>query len=66
VIELKLASAPKALARGLTQVAAYAKRLGRDRGYLVIFDPKAETPWEDRGAVEIVDHEGVTVVVVWA
>jgi type II secretory pathway predicted ATPase ExeA len=66
VIELKLARAPKALPRGLDQVARYARKLGRDRGYLVIFDPRATTPWEDRGSVEEVLHEGVTVVVLRA
>lgn len=64
VIELKLASASKALQRGLDQVSTYAKRLGRDRGYLVIFDPQSETPWDDRGEIEPVEHDGVTVVVV--
>jgi hypothetical protein len=66
VIELKLQRGKYTLPEGLEQVAHYAKRLGRDQGYLVIFDPKADTPWEDRGAVESVDHEGVTVVVVRA
>jgi hypothetical protein len=66
VIELKLASAPKALDRGLKQVSSYAKRLGRNVGYLVIFDPGSTAPWEDRGEIEEVEHDGVTVVVVRA
>jgi hypothetical protein len=66
VIELKLARAYKALERGLDQVSRYATRLGRDRGWLIIFDPQAETPWEERGVVEEVRHGGVTVVVVRA
>jgi hypothetical protein len=66
VIELKLASASKALQRGLDQVSYYAKRLSRDTGYLIIFDPKSDKPWEERGEVERVEHEGVTVVVVRA
>ncbi|MBU2688677.1 MAG: AAA-like domain-containing protein [Actinobacteria bacterium] len=66
VIELKLASASRALQRGLEQVAAYSKRLGRDGGYLIIFDPASDTPWEERGAVEAVVYEGVTVTVVRA
>jgi hypothetical protein len=66
VIELKLQRGRYTLPDGLEQVARYAKRLGRDQGYLVIFDPKADTPWEDRGAIENVEHEGVTVVVLRA
>jgi hypothetical protein len=66
VIELKLASASKALQRGLDQVSYYAKRLSRDTGYLIIFDPKSDKSWEERGEVERVEHEGVTVVVVRA
>ncbi len=66
VIELKLASASKALQRGLDQVSAYAKRLSRDTGYLIIFNPKSDVPWEERGEVETVEHGGVNVVVVRA
>ena len=40
--------------------------LGRDRGYLIIFDTKTEKAWEDRGEVEEILREGVTVVVVRA
>ena len=64
VIELKIMRGKYTLPDGLAQVARYAKRLGRDVGYLVIFDPKADTPFEDRGEVEDLEHEGVTVVVV--
>ena len=64
VIELKLATAYKALKRGLQQVSHYAKRLGRDIGYLVLFDTQTETPFEERGEVEEVEHDGVTVVIV--
>ena len=66
VIELELASASKALERGLAQVASYAKCLGRDAGYLILFDTSGDTPWEDRGGVEEVESDGVTVVVVRA
>jgi hypothetical protein len=66
VIELKLASASKALQRGLEQVFWYAKRLGREIGYLIIFDPKSDNPWEERGEIEQVEHQGVIVVVVRA
>jgi len=66
VIELKLARAHKALERGLEQVSRYAQRLGREVGYLVIFDPQSDTPWEERGRVEEIVHEGVTVVLLQA
>ena len=64
VIELKLAHAYKSLERGLLQVSRYAKRLGRDVGYLVLFDRESDIPFEDRGEVEEVEQDGVTVVVV--
>nr|VFK57193.1 MAG: hypothetical protein BECKTC1821F_GA0114240_101531 [Candidatus Kentron sp. TC] len=66
VVELKLAHAPKALERGIRQVAEYAKRLGLERGYLILFDRDAKTPWEERGTVEETEADGVTVVVVRA
>nr|VFK00614.1 MAG: AAA-like domain-containing protein [Candidatus Kentron sp. LFY] len=64
VIELKLIQAPKAVERGLRQVSEYARRLGRDKGYLILFDREATTPWEERGEVEEMETGGVTVVVV--
>jgi len=64
IIELKLASAYKSLERGLAQVSSYAQRLGRDMGYLVMFDTGSESPWEERGEIEEVAADGVTVVVV--
>jgi hypothetical protein len=66
VIELKLQHDRHTLPEGLAQVARYAQRLGRDRAYLVLFDRKASTPWEDRGQVEQVEVEGVRVAVVRA
>lgn len=50
----------------MEQVARYALRLRRERGYLVLFDPGADLPWEERGRVEEVGHDGVTVVIVRA
>jgi hypothetical protein len=47
-------------------VARYAKKIGRDTGYLVIFDPKSDVPWDERGQVETRTAEGVNVVVVQA
>jgi len=64
VIELKIMRGKYTLPDGLTQVARYASRLGRDVGYLVIFDLKTETPFEDRGEVEEMEQDGITVVVV--
>ncbi len=64
VIELKIMRGKYTLPDGLAQVARYAKRLGRPVGYLVIFDPKSETPFEDRGEVEEREQDGVKVVLV--
>lgn len=68
VIELKLARAYKARERGLEQVSAYAKRLGRPVGYLVLFEllGQTELPFEQRGVIEEVEHDGVTVVLLRA
>ena len=66
VIELKMAHAYKALERGIAQVVGYAKRLSRDVGYLVLFEPDSDTPFYDRGEVEEMAQDGVTVVVVRA
>jgi hypothetical protein len=66
IIELKLKRGRHTLPEGLEQVARYAKRLGREVGYLVIFDPRSETPFEDRGDVEQVEQDGVKIVVVRA
>ncbi|MBM4319541.1 MAG: ATP-binding protein [Deltaproteobacteria bacterium] len=66
VFELKLWRGGYTLDEGLEQVARYAQRLGRDRGYLLLFDPAVATPWEERGRVEEMRQEGVTIVVVRA
>jgi hypothetical protein len=66
IIELKRAQAYKALERGLEQVSRYAQRLGRDVGYLVLFDPESSLPWEQRGTVEEHEHGGVRVVILRA
>jgi type II secretory pathway predicted ATPase ExeA len=64
VIELRVMRDKYTLPDGLDQVSRYAKRLGRDVGYLVLFDLKTSTPFVDRGEVEPVKHEEVTVVLV--
>ena len=64
VIELKMAHAYKTVEGGLAQVSGYAIRLGRDVGYLVLFARDADTPFEERGEVEEVEHDGVNMMVV--
>ncbi len=66
VIELKIMRGKYTLPDGLVQVARYAKRLGRDVGYLVIFDPNSDTPVEDRGEVEELEQDGIRIVLVRA
>ncbi len=66
VIELKLAKAHKALERGLDQVSAYAKRLGRDIGYLIIFDSQSTIPFEERGEITQQKHDEITITIVRA
>ncbi|MDX9720052.1 MAG: hypothetical protein RBU37_04865 [Myxococcota bacterium] len=51
---------------GKQQVARYAKRLERDRGYLIIFDNRVGSPWEERGRFEQHQHDGVEITVLWA
>ena len=68
VIELKLAGGYKTLENGLSQVAGYAKRLGRDVGYLVLFDvegaaERKKEEWWERGEVEERAQDGVRVVI---
>jgi hypothetical protein len=50
VIELKLVrKAPEAQERqGLVQTAAYARQVGADKAHLVLFDRRAEVPWDAR------------------
>ncbi|MCU0661463.1 MAG: ATP-binding protein [Myxococcota bacterium] len=64
VIEIKLQRDKHTLPEGLEQTVSYAKRLGRDVGYLVIFDPRSTVPWEERGGIEEIEGDGVKVVVV--
>ena len=66
VLELKLMRGKYTLPDGVGQVTRYAKRLGRDVGYLIIFDPKSDIPFEDRGQVEELDSDGVTIVLLRA
>ncbi len=64
IIELKLHRGSWTRPEGVEQVARYAARLGRNRGYLLIFDPAADIPWLERGKVEKEVYEGVEIVIV--
>jgi hypothetical protein len=66
VIELKLLRGKWTVPEGLDQVARYAKKLGRPVGYLVVFDLQSKTPFEDRGEIEELTHQGVQVVLLRA
>jgi hypothetical protein len=66
IIELKLKRGKYTLPDGLEQVSRYAKRLGTALGYLVIFDPTSDIPFEDRGSVEKHTQNGIRVVVLRA
>lgn len=66
IIELKLLRGSYTRTEGVEQVARYATWLCRDRGYLVIFDPTEERPWEERGRVETKSCKGVKVIVLEA
>jgi len=63
VIELKLQRNKYSLPDGLQQVARYAGRLGRDVGYLILFDPRSEVPFEDRGEIEWIEEQAVRICV---
>lgn len=66
VIEIKLQRSSYTLPDGLKQVSHYARKLGRDTGYLVIFDTGSKLEWEKRGRVEEVEQDGIMVVVLRA
>lgn len=50
VVELKIQhkSREQTLAEGLIQTAEYCKQVGAQEGYLIIFNRKPETPWEEK------------------
>ncbi|CAK8725453.1 ATPase AAA-type core domain-containing protein [Candidatus Electrothrix laxa] len=66
VIELKLLRGSYTRPEGVEQVARYATRLCRDRGYLVIFDPSDKRPWEERGQLATEICKGIEVIVLEA
>jgi hypothetical protein len=63
VIEFKIHRNKFTLPDGLQQVSRYAKRLGLEIGYLVIFDRDDPTLFEDRGSLEKVEYDGITIVI---
>ena len=66
VIELKLQRGKWTVPEGLEQVARYAKKLGRNTAYLIVFDPTSKTPFEDRGQIEELTQDQVKVVLIKA
>ena len=66
VIELKLLRGSYTRPEGVEQVARYATRLCRDRGYLVIFNPADDRPWEERGQLATEICNGIEVIVLEA
>jgi len=65
VLELKLVKkAPEAQERqGLAQTAGYARQVGADEAHLVLFDRRAEVPWDARIWQREAVQDGVTVSV---
>jgi len=47
-LELKVRHRPTTEAKGLVQLAGYLDTLGLDEGWLVLFDQRADVPWEER------------------
>lgn len=55
---------PDPLASGLAQLSAYLKRLGLDRGTLILFDArKTAPPLPDRCSTENREHEGRRITI---
>ena len=64
VIELKQRRDTNTLAKGVAQVAAYARSLGLKEAWLVLFDRRKSVPWGKRVFTRKRTSEGVTVRVV--
>jgi len=47
-LELKVRHRPTTEAKGLAQLAGYLDALGLDEGWLVLFDQRADVPWDER------------------
>jgi type II secretory pathway predicted ATPase ExeA len=47
-LELKVRHRPTTEAKGLAQLAGYLDGLGLDEGWLVLFDQRADTSWDER------------------
>ena len=63
-IEMKVRNRPTAEARGLEQLGRYLGSLGLDEGWLVLFEPRSETPWSERLFTRTERVDGRTVHVV--
>jgi hypothetical protein len=60
-IELKLRRDTETEAEALDQVTRYLDKLGLSEGWLVMFDLRKETPWEEKLFVKEIDHAGKRV-----
>ncbi len=47
-LELKVRHRPTTEPKGLAQLSGYLDALGLDEGWLVLFDQRADVPWEER------------------
>ncbi len=63
-VELKQRRDARTLARGVAQVAGYAKSLGLKEAWLVMFDRRKSVPWSKRLTQSTTKRDGVTVRVV--
>jgi len=65
VIELKVLhkSLELTIEQGLAQTAEYVQRTGAAQAHLVVFDRRADVPWEDKVFVRRKEHDGSPVTV---
>jgi hypothetical protein len=63
-IELKQRRDTRTLARSVAQAAGYAKSLGLNEAWLVMFDRRKSVPWSRRLTQSTTKRDGVTVRVV--
>ena len=62
-IELKIRRGKKTLAEGIEQTMQYMDTFGCTEGWLVIFDQRAETSWDDKIYLQKETIDGKTVTV---
>ena len=65
VLELKLRheSREATIQKGLEQTVAYLQRAGTEEGHLVIFDRRADIPWDEKIFAETHRHQGYEIQV---